>query len=89
MNSDQNESVLKNLINSLIDDDFTEQIFTLGVKYGNEWALKYLIKNNSYQKIREIVVGLRLEILETKEEKRQQSYRVKEDKEIIETNFEF
>lgn len=88
MNSDQNESVLKNLINSLIDDDFTEQIFTLGVKYGNEWALKYLIKNNSYQKIREIVVGLRLEILETKEEKRQQSYRVKEDKEIIETNFE-
>ena len=89
MNSDQNESVLKNLINSLIDDDFTEQIFTLGVKYGNEWALKYLIKNNSYQKIREIVVGLRLEFLETKEEKRQQSYRVKEDKEIIETNFEF
>ena len=89
MNSDQNESVLKNLINSLIDDDFTEQIFTLAVKYGNEWALKYLIKNNSYQKIREIVVGLRLEILETKEEKRQQSYRVKEDKEIIETNFEF
>ena len=89
MNSDQNESVLKNLINSLIDDDFTEQIFTLGVKYGNEWALKYLIKNNSQQKIREIVVGLRLEILETKEEKRQQSYRVKEDKEIIETNFEF
>lgn len=47
MDSDQNETVLKNLVNSLIDEDITYELMFMGIRHGNEWILKHLIKNNS------------------------------------------